>query len=117
MTHPDRIILTTAFSVAQCDVVEELGIVSAESVYGVNVFKDIFAGLRDFFGGRSESLEKVLDEGRQVTLHELQERAARVGADAVIGIDLDYHELSGGGKSGMLMIVATGTAVRTRPNS
>lgn len=92
---------------------EALGIVSAECVLGINIFRDVFGGLRDFFGGRSKSHQNALAEARETCLRELAERASLLGADAVLGIDLDYNEISGGGK-GMLFLVATGTAVKLR---
>ena len=85
--------------------------ISIECVFGMNVFRDMFAGIRDIIGGRSSATQKVLRDARRTALTELRGEALMVGADAVIGIDLDYQELSGGGKSGMLMIVASGTAV------
>ena len=89
---------------------EYLGIVTSETIIGANVLKDIMAGLRDFFGGRSESYERVLIEAKETALKELSERAAARGANAIVGVDLDYETV---GESGsMLMVVASGTAVR-----
>ena len=87
-----------------------LGVVSWEVIIGANVIKDIFAGLRDFFGGRSVTYEKVLEEARNKALLELEQKAILLGADAVVGIDLDFETI--GGKGSMLMVIATGTAVR-----
>src|SRR5687768_9398062 len=87
-----------------------LGVVSSEVIIGANVIKDIFAGLRDFFGGRSVTYEKVLEEARNKALLELEQKAILLGADAVVGIDLDFETI--GGKGSMLMVIATGTAVR-----
>ncbi len=108
----ERIILTTSFNVAGHDIAEEIEIVTAEVVYGVNIFRDIFAGVRDFVGGRSSALQKVLRDARKMVLEELRKEALSVNADAVIAIDLDYQEITGGGKSGLIMLVASGTAVR-----
>lgn len=89
---------------------EYLGIVTSETIIGANFLKDIMAGLRDFFGGRSESYERVLIEAKETALKELSERAAARGANAIVGVDLDYETV---GESGsMLMVVASGTAVR-----
>ncbi|WP_343345462.1 heavy metal-binding domain-containing protein [Sphingomicrobium sp. XHP0239] len=87
-----------------------LGIVHGEVIVGANIFKDLFAGIRDIVGGRSGSYEKALDEARRQALAELQGDAAELGADAIVGIDLDYEVL---GKEGsMLMVTASGTAVK-----
>ena len=89
---------------------EYLGIVTSETIIGANFLKDIMAGLRDFFGGRSESYERVIIEAKETALKELSERAAARGANAIVGVDLDYETV---GESGsMLMVVASGTAVR-----
>lgn len=108
-----NIILTTSFFVSGSEIESEIEIITAECVYGMNVFKDIFAGLRDFFGGRSQSMQEALRDARKTSLAELRREALMVGADAVIGIDLDYSEISGG-KKAMLMLVASGTAVKLK---
>jgi uncharacterized protein YbjQ (UPF0145 family) len=87
-----------------------LGIVTGEVIVGANIFKDLFAGIRDIVGGRSGSYESTLRDARQQALAELSEEARRLGADAVIGIDLDYEVLGQGGS--MLMVTASGTAVK-----
>lgn len=107
----EGIILTTSFEVACRQIDRELEILTAECVYGMNIFRDFFAAVRDIVGGRSAATQKVLRDARRTVLAELRREALMVGADAVIAIDLDYQELSGGGKGGMLMIVASGTAV------
>lgn len=86
------------------------GVVSAEVIIGANFFKDILGGLRDFFGGRSGTYEKVLDEAKQNAMRELVQKAQAFGANAVVGIDLDFETVGANGS--MLMVVATGTAVR-----
>ena len=88
-----------------------ISVVTAEFVFGMNVFRDLFAAIRDVVGGRSNASEKVLKDLKQTCLRELKEEAYKVGADAVLGVDLDYSEFSGGGKS-MLLPVASGTAVK-----
>lgn len=86
-----------------------LGVVTAESIVGANVVKDFMANVRDFFGGRSGAYEGVLIEAREIVLKELEERASRMGANAVVGISFDYEAVGGSGS--MLMVVASGTAV------
>ena len=85
------------------------GIVAGEAILGANVFKDMFAGIRDLVGGRSGTYEKELRKARQLALEAMAEQAAELGANAVIGVDLDYEVL--GEKNGMLMVTASGTAV------
>lgn len=89
---------------------EYLGIVNAQSIIGANVFKDIFAGLRDIFGGRSKTYERVLEEAKEDAMRELIEKAQALGANGIIGVDLDFETVGAGGS--MLMVIATGTAVR-----
>lgn len=86
-----------------------LGVVTAESIVGANFVKDFMANVRDFFGGRSGAYEGVLIEARETVLKELEERASRMGANAVVGISFDYETVGGSGS--MLMVVASGTAV------
>ena len=88
-----------------------IDVVTAECVYGMNIFRDAFAAFRDVVGGRNDASEKVLKDLKQTCLTELREEALKIGAEAVIGVDLDYSEFSGGGKS-MLFLVASGTAVK-----
>ena len=103
-------ILTTTPSVEGRNIVEYKGIVFGEVVAGVNIFKDFSAGIRNIIGGRSSSYEGELIEARENALRELSERASSLGADAVVGIDLDYEVL--GEANGMLMVTASGTAVK-----
>lgn len=112
------IIVTTSHSIDGHHVSQYLDVITAECVFGMNIFKDIFAGVRDVFGGRSESVQNVMKEARKLCLQELRKEAFTRGADAVVGVDLDYSEISGGGKS-MLFLVASGTAVKlekTKPS-
>ena len=90
-------------------IVRYCGIVAGEAILGANVFKDMFAGIRDLVGGRSGTYEKELRKARQLALEAMAEQAAELGANAVIGVDLDYEVL--GEKNGMLMVTASGTAV------
>jgi uncharacterized protein YbjQ (UPF0145 family) len=87
-----------------------LGVVTGEVIVGANIFKDLFAGIRDIVGGRSGSYESTLRDARATALEELQAEAKALGADAVIGVDLDYETLGQGGT--MLMVTASGTAVK-----
>ena len=87
-----------------------LGIVTGETIIGANIFKDLFASIRDIVGGRSGSYEKVLREAKDTALKEMEEAAIRLGADAVVGIDLDYETV--GANGGMLMVTASGTAIK-----
>ncbi|WP_298765431.1 heavy metal-binding domain-containing protein [uncultured Alloprevotella sp.] len=102
-------ILTTTPTIEGYPVKQYLGIVASETIIGANVFRDIMAGLRDFFGGRSSSYEEVLKKAKDTALQELQERATAMGANAVIGVDLDYETVGSNGS--MLMVTASGTAV------
>jgi uncharacterized protein YbjQ (UPF0145 family) len=86
-----------------------LGVVTGEAIIGANIFRDMFAVVRDVVGGRSATYEKGLAEARQIAMDEMQERAAALGANAVIGVDLDYEVLGQG--NGMLMVSCSGTAV------
>jgi uncharacterized protein YbjQ (UPF0145 family) len=88
---------------------EYKGIVTGEAILGANLFKDLFAGIRDIVGGRSATYERELSNARQVALDEMAERAGAMGANAVVGVDLDYEVL--GTNNGMLMVSASGTAV------
>ncbi len=89
---------------------EYLGVVTGEVIVGANIFKDFFAGIRDIVGGRSSSYENTLRDARKTALEELSAEARSLGADAVIGIDLDYEVIGKGGS--MLMVSASGTAVK-----
>ncbi|HCV50179.1 MAG TPA: YbjQ family protein [Saprospirales bacterium] len=103
--------LTTTPTYPNLEIEEVKGVITSECVFGMNVFRDFFAGMTDFFGGRSEASQKVLRDARETCLNELKKEAYELGANGVIGIDLDYSEISGKGK-GMLFLVASGTAVK-----
>ena len=109
----DQIILTTE-TAHNLPVAQRLDIVTAEVVIGMHLFKDVASAFRDVFGGRSETMQRGLKQGRKAALAELRQEAFDLGADAVVGVDLDYSEISGGGKS-MLFLVASGTAVKLHP--
>ncbi len=101
--------LTTTPSMEGKKITRYCGVVAGEAVLGANILKDMFASVRDIVGGRSGTYEKELRKARQIALDELSEQARELGANAVVGIDLDYEVL--GEKNGMLMVSASGTAV------
>ncbi|MBO7616031.1 MAG: heavy metal-binding domain-containing protein [Bacteroidales bacterium] len=105
-------ILTTTPTIEGRTIIEYKGVVFGEVITGVNFIKDIKASIRDVIGGRSRSYESELINARSQALKELEERARQLNADAVVGIDLDYEVLGEGG--GMMMVSASGTAVRLR---
>ncbi len=100
---------TTTTSVDGRRVREYRGLVMGEAILGANIFRDFFAGIRDIVGGRSGGYENALREARQIAIGEMEEEATRLGANAVIGVDLDYETV--GEKGSMLMVSASGTAV------
>ena len=102
-------LLTTTPTIEGRPVVQYLGIVTSESIIGANFVRDFFASIRDVIGGRSGSYESVLREAKDAALRELQQEAERLGANAVVGVDLDYATVGGSGS--MLMVTASGTAV------
>jgi uncharacterized protein YbjQ (UPF0145 family) len=104
-------IVTTTPSVDGKRITKYFGIVAGEAILGANVFKDLFAGIRDLVGGRSATYEKELQRARDMALSELRDRARELGANAVVGVDLDYEVLGQG--NGMLMVTASGTAVHS----
>ena len=102
-------IVTTTPSIEGKRITRYCGVVAGEAILGANVFKDLFAGLRDIVGGRSGMYERELQKARDIAMRELQQNAQALGANAVVGIDLDYEVLGQG--NGMLMVSASGTAV------
>lgn len=112
-TSDRKSIILTTETAHNLPIADRLGIVSAEYVIGMHIFRDIASAFRDVFGGRSQTMQQGLKEARTAALDELRAEALALGADAVVGIDLDYSEISGGGKS-MLFLVASGTAVEPR---
>lgn len=102
-------LVTTTNNVEGKKVVKYIGLVTGETIIGANFFKDIFAGIRDIVGGRSGSYEQVLREAKNTAVSEMQQYAAAMGANAIIGVDLDYETVGSGGS--MLMVTASGTAV------
>jgi len=102
-------IVTTTPGIEGKRISRYIGIVSGEAILGANVFKDIFATVRDIVGGRSATYEAELQKARDIALQELEQRAQAMGANAVVGVDLDYEVL--GQSNGMLMVAVSGTAV------
>lgn len=103
-------LMTTTSTIQGKDIESYISIVSSEVILGANVVRDFLAGITDIIGGRSGAYENKLSEGREAALKELEQRASRLGADAVIGIDLDFETL----REGMMMVIATGTAVKLK---
>ena len=102
-------LITTTPNIEGKRVTKYLGVVAGEAILGANIFKDLFAGIRDLVGGRSGTYERELQKARDIAMEELQDRAKELGANAVIGVDLDYEVM--GEKNGMLMVSVSGTAV------
>jgi len=105
----ERMIVTTTPRLEGKPVARYLGIVSGEAILGANLVKDVFAGIRDIVGGRSGAYERELRQAKEIAIREMMENAAALGANAVVGVDLDYETL--GANGGMLMVSASGTAV------
>jgi uncharacterized protein YbjQ (UPF0145 family) len=103
-------IVTTTNNIEGRIVRSYLGVISSETIIGANFFKDILGGLRDVFGGRSGTYEKVMEEAKEHALRELMEKGKNLGADAILGIDLDFETIGANGS--MLMVSASGTAVK-----
>lgn len=103
-------IITTTPSVDGKKISQYLGIVTGEAIMGANMFKDLFASITDILGGRSGAYEKELIRAKDIALEEMQDRAQSVGANAIVGVDLDYEVL--GRNNSMLMVSASGTAVK-----
>ncbi len=101
-------ILTTTNNIEGKRITAYMGIVTGETIIGANLFRDIFASVRDVVGGRSGAYEEVLREAKDTALREMAEKARMIGADAIIGIDLDYETI----RQGMLMVSASGTAIK-----
>lgn len=102
-------LVTTTNTVEGRRIVEYKGLVAGEAILGANLFRDLFASIRDIVGGRSGAYEKVLNDARETAVAELTDKAARLGANAVVGVDIDYETIGSNGS--MLMVSASGTAV------
>lgn len=103
-------LVTTTPNVEGRRIVEYMGLVAGEAILGANLFRDLLASIRDIVGGRSGSYEKVLNDARQTAVAEMTDKATRLGANAVIGVDIDYETVGTNGS--MLMVTACGTAVK-----
>ena len=103
-------LIVTASQLQGKNIRQYLGLVSGEAILGANIFKDIFAGIRDIVGGRSASYERELRKAKEIALNEMTEQALGMGANAIIGVDLDYETIGSSGTN-MLMVSASGTAV------
>ncbi len=108
-------IITTTNNIEGRKISKYLGIVTGEAILGANIFRDMFAAVRDIVGGRSASYERELGKAREIALDELEDWAEELGANAVIGVDLDYESF--GKTNGMMMVSATGTAVILEDNA
>ncbi|EIJ33413.1 heavy metal-binding domain-containing protein [Thiothrix nivea] len=96
------------------EITQYYGVVTGEAILGANIFKDFFAGIRDIIGGRSGAYEKELRRAREIAFAEMEEQAREMGANAVVGIDIDYENVSMGNGGGMLMVSVSGTAVTVK---
>ena len=104
-------IIVTTPSLEGRRITRYVGLVSGEAILGANIFRDIFAGIRDIVGGRSAAYEQELRKAKGIAIQEMQEEAQRLGGNAVVGVDLDYETITMGSGGGMLMVSASGTAV------
>lgn len=105
-------LISTTPSVEGKTIGEYFGLVSGEAILGADIFKDFFAGIRNIVGGRSAAYEKELRSAKEIAIREMSQAAGDLGADAVVGVDLDYETISIGQGGNMLMVSASGTAVR-----
>lgn len=104
-------IIVTTPSMEGRRIKQYLGLVSGDAILGANIFRDLFAGIRDIVGGRSAAYEKELRNAKRIALVEMIDEATELGGNAIVGVDLDYETIEVGGGGGMLMVSATGTAV------
>ena len=105
----NTMLLSTTSHIEGCTIREYKGVVTGETIIGANFLKDIFAGIRDIVGGRSSAYEKVLRQAKEIAMQEMEERARELGANAIVGIDIDYETI--GKENSMLMVATSGTAV------
>jgi uncharacterized protein YbjQ (UPF0145 family) len=105
-------IQSTTPSIEGKRIAQYYGVVTGEAILGANVFKDFFAGIRDIIGGRSAAYEKELRKAREIAFAEMEAQAKSLGANAVVGIDIDYENITMGNSGGMLMVTVSGTAVK-----
>lgn len=112
--HNKNMIITSTSNIEGRKVTKYLGIITGEAILGANIFRDMFAAVRDIVGGRSASYERELGKAREIALEDLEDWAEELGANAVIGVDIDYESF--GQSNGMMMVSATGTAVIVEDN-
>jgi len=103
-------VMSTTNSIEGKEIKKYLGVVTGEAILGANIFRDFFAGIRDIVGGRSGAYEKELQEARRLAFEEMEHKANRVGANAILGVDIDYETIGANGS--MLMVTVSGTAVK-----
>ncbi len=103
---------TTTSTIDGKEITDYLGVVVGEAILGANIFKDIFGAIRDIVGGRSAAYEKEMGRAREIAFDEMQAKASELGANAIVGIDIDYEVV--GQQGGMMMVSVSGTAVRYR---
>jgi uncharacterized protein YbjQ (UPF0145 family) len=108
-------LVTTTHGVDGRRVSSYLGLVSGEAILGANIFKDLFAGIRDIVGGRAAAYEKELAKAKEIAIQEIIDQAAAMGASAILGVDLDFETIAIGQGGNMLMVSASGTAVVLQP--
>ncbi len=104
-------IVSTTPNIEGKRIIQYLGLVTGEAILGANIFKDLFAGIRDIVGGRSGAYEEELRQAKQIAIEEMLEQARGLGGNAVVGVDLDYETIGIGSGGNMLMVSANGTAV------
>ena len=112
MTTQTDVLITTTPGVEGYKIQQYMGVVTGEAILGANIFRDMFAGIRDIIGGRAGSYEAELRKARDIAFAEMSDEAARRGANAVVGVDLDYETIQINNGGSMLMVTASGTAVK-----
>ena len=105
-------LITTTHTIEGKQISQYFGLVSGEAILGANIFKDFFAGIRDIVGGRSAAYEKELRKAKEIAIREMTDAAVALGGNAIVGVDLDYETIGSGQGGNMLMVSASGTAVR-----
>ena len=105
-------LITTTHTIDGKQISQYFGLVSGEAILGANIFKDFFAGIRDIVGGRSAAYEKELRKAKEIAIREMTDAAVALGGNAIVGVDLDYETIGSGQGGNMLMVSASGTAVR-----
>ncbi|RMF11167.1 MAG: hypothetical protein D6762_00010 [Candidatus Neomarinimicrobiota bacterium] len=109
-------LLSTTPSLEGSSIKSYLGVVTGDAILGANIFRDLFAGIRDIIGGRAAAYEEELRKAKDIALEEMQAEARKLSANAIVGVDLDYETLSASTAGNMLMVSASGTAVVVEPS-